>query len=287
VQYWLPIVGVAMDQMLAVAQCAEQQGFAGVTLADHVVVPVRYASRHPSGETPFDHRADFPDVFASFAAMAAVTTRLRFLSYVYVATMREPFSLAKQAGTVALLSQQRLALGLGAGWLREEIALLGHDPRTRGPRLDEMIEVMQRFWREGTVAHHGRFYDFDAVGMYPVPGRSPPIWIGGKSTAALRRAARHDGWVGMDYELSEIPGLLAELREERARCARTATDRPFETFVTARAPPSVELYAQLAAWGVTGTAALAWPYGDPAYDSLAVKQAAVAEFAATYIRNAT
>jgi probable F420-dependent oxidoreductase len=283
-QFWLPVVGVAIDQVLEVARCAERRGYAGVTLADHVIVPVEYRSRHPSGDTPFDHRAEFPDPLTTIAAMAAVTTRLRFLTYVYVATMREPFSLAKQAGTVAQLSQGRFALGIGAGWLLEEIELLGFDAHSRGRRMDEMIEVMRRFWREGVVEFHGEFYDFAPVGMFPQPRREAPIWIGGKSTAALRRAARNDGWVGMNYDLDEIPGLLDQLRNERTRADAEARARtPFETLVTANAAPGAELYAHLESMGVTSTVALAWPFGDPAYSPLERKLDAIEAFADRYL----
>src|SRR5262249_47452194 len=132
--FWLPIIGEDTGQLLEIARAAEAAGFAGVALADHVGVPTSFASKHPSGETPFDHRANFPAPLTCIAAMAAVTTRLRFLTYVYVLPMRDPFSVAKQAGTVSLLSEGRLVLGVGAGWLLEEIALLGFDPHTRGRR---------------------------------------------------------------------------------------------------------------------------------------------------------
>jgi probable F420-dependent oxidoreductase len=283
-QFWLPIVAVELDQIAEVARCAERRGYAGVTLADHVVVPVRYASRHPSGDTPFDHRAEFPDPLTTIAAMSAVTTKLEFLTYVYVATMREPFSLAKQAGTVAGLSGNRLRLGLGAGWLLEEIQLLGFDPHTRGQRMDEMVDVMRRFWRDGVVEFHGTFYDFDPVGMFPQPRNPVPIWIGGKSPAALRRAAQNDGWVGMNYDIEEIPGLLAQLTEERTKVSAERRSRmPFEMLVTANAAPSAELYSQLESLGVTSTVALAWPFGDPAFAPLERKLTAIEEFADRYL----
>jgi probable F420-dependent oxidoreductase len=283
-EYWLPIVGVELEQVVEIARCAERRGYAGVTLADHVVVPVRYASRHPSGDTPFDHRAEFPDPLTTIAAMSAATTRLRFLTYVYVATMREPFSLAKQAGTVARLSGDRLRLGLGAGWLLEEIELLGFDPRTRGRRMDEMLDVVRAFWRDGVVEYHGAFYDFEPVGMYPQPRSPVPIWIGGRSSAALRRAACNDGWVGMNYDLDEIPDLLAGLAREREIASAGRRSRaPFETLVTANAAPSAELYSRLESLGVTSTVALAWPFGDPSFAPLERKLAAIEDFADRYL----
>lgn len=282
--FWLPIIGEDASQLLELARSAEAAGFTGVAIADHVVIPRGYASKHPSGETPFDHLASFPDPLTSIAAMAAVTTRLRFLTYVYVLPMRDPFSVAKQAGTVALLSDHRLVLGVGAGWLEEEIATLGFDSRTRGRRMDEMIDVMRRFWRDGTAEFHGEFYDFGPAGMYPAPGRSLPVWIGGRSDAALRRAARNDGWVGMNYDPEEIPGLLRKLADERRRHVEaTGASGPFETLVLSNAAPSRELYRDLAAQGVTSTIAVAWPFADPAFASLERKCAAIEAFGAEYL----
>src|SRR2546430_10223363 len=130
------------SQLLDIARAAEQMGFAGIAVADHVAVPDGFTSVHPSGENPFHHRTNFPDPLTTIAAMAAVTTRLRFMPYVYILPMREPFSVAKQAGTVAMLSDYRFVLGVGAGWLREEIVLLGHEPRRRGQRTGPMNDIL-------------------------------------------------------------------------------------------------------------------------------------------------
>jgi probable F420-dependent oxidoreductase len=239
---------------------------------------------HPSGENPFLPTTNFPDPFTTIAAMAAVTTSLRFLPYVYVLPMRDPFTVAKQAGTVAMLSNYRFALGVGAGWLREEITLLGQDPGTRGKRMDEMISVLRGFWDDGTTEFHGRHFDFGPTSMYPQPTQHVPIWVGGKSEAAIRRAARNDGWLGMNYGLDEISMLLANLREERKRALEAGRDPdlPFETLVIANAMPTRELYADLESQGVTSTLALAWPVGDPAFGSFDAKRDAMQAFASTY-----
>jgi alkanesulfonate monooxygenase SsuD/methylene tetrahydromethanopterin reductase-like flavin-dependent oxidoreductase (luciferase family) len=150
--------------------------------------------------------------------------------------------------------------------------------------MDEMLDVMRVFWRDGVAECHGTFYDFDAVGMFPQPRNPVPIWIGGKSAAALRRAARNDGWVGMNYDLDEIPGLLARLTQERASAsAEQRLPTPFETLVTANAEPSAELYSRLESLGVTSTVALAWPFGDPAFAPLERKLTAIEEFADRYL----
>lgn len=279
-RYWLCVMFEDNSQLLDIARFAEEVGFHGIAVADHVAVPHGFTSVHPSGESPFVPTTNFPDPFTTMAAMAAVTTRLHFLPYVYVLPMREPFSVAKQAGTVAMLSDNRFALGVGAGWLREEFELLGHDPRTRGARMDEMITIIRGFWDQGTFEFHGRHFDFGPTSMYPKPDHHVPIWVGGKSDAALRRAARNDGWLGMNYPLDEIDVLLGKLADERKRVAdEKGGDRPFETMVIPNALPSRELDAELEGKGVTSTIALAWPVGDPAFASLDAKRDAMATYA--------
>lgn len=284
-QYWMAYMFEDTSQMLDVARAADELGFAGIVLADHVAVPEGFASVHPSGENPFDIRTHFPDPFTSIAAMATVTTRLRFMPYVYILPMREPFSVAKQSGTVAALAQHRLSLGVGVGWLREEIELLGQDPATRGRRTDEMIEILRRFWRDGVAEFHGEFYDFGPTGMYPLPGGPIPIWIGGKSKVAMARAVRNDGWLGMNYDLDEIEVLLAALRDARARAFDAGDDpaRPFETMVIPNVLPTPQIFDELAAKGVTSTVCMPWNLGDPATASVGFKLDAMAVFAKTFI----
>lgn len=287
-QFWMPYMFEDTSQMLEVARAADELGFAGIALADHIAMPKDFRSVHPSGENPMDHTGFFPDPFTSIAAMATVTTRLRFMPYVYILPMREPFSVAKQAATVAALSQHRLALGVGVGWLREEIELLGQDPATRGRRTDEMIEVLRRFWRDGTAEFHGEFYDFGPTGMYPLPGGPIPVWIGGKSDTALARAARNDGWLGMNYDLDEIDVLLGRLAVARERAAGSGLDpdRPYEVMVIPNALPSPTLYDDLEAKGVTTTIGMPWFPGDPAFVSVGAKLDAMATFADTFLRGA-
>ena len=279
--FWLAVMFEDNSQLLDIARAAEEMGFAGIAVADHIAVPHGFTSVHPSGANPFDPRSNFPDPLTTIAAMAAVTTRLRFMPYVYILPMRDPFSVAKQAGTVAMLSDYRFVLGAGAGWLREEIEVLGYEPRGRGKRMDEMIEIIRGFWRGGTTEFHGEFYDFGPTSMFPTPERPIPIWVGGKSDAALRRAARNDGWVGMNYDLDEIDQLLPKLRAERARHvdAGGIADVAFETLVIANALPTRDLYRSLEDKGVTSTVCIGWALGDPSAATLSAKLASMETFA--------
>lgn len=284
-RYWMAYMFEDTSQMLEIARAADELGFAGIALADHIAVPEGFSSVHPSGENPFDPRSHFPDPFTSIAAMATVTTRLGFMPYVYILPMREPFSIAKQAGTVAELSQHRLALGVGVGWLREEIELLGFDPATRGRRTDEMIEILRRFWRDGVAEFHGEFYDFGPTAMFPVPGGPIPIWIGGKSRVALDRAARNDGWLGMNYSLEEIDVLLGALHDARARSFDAGVDRtkPFETMVIPNVMATPKIFDELAEKGVTSTVCMPWNLGDRAIAPVGAKIDAMAAFAEQFI----
>ncbi len=286
VDYWLSYICEDSAQSVEVAIAAEAAGFRGVALADHVCVPLRFDSNHPSGgPTPFDHRTDFADPLITATAILASTTRLEVMTYVYVLPMREPFSVASQVATLDVLSGGRFRFGVGAGWLTEEIALLGYPVRGRGRRMDEMLKIIRRLWTEEAVAHAGEFFEFESIGITPKPTRPVPIWVGGKSPAALARAARHDGWLGMNYDLPEIYTLLDALRGqlELRRAATGEDEKDFQIFVIANQEPSEILYKDLASHGVTATMGQAWPYGDQSVASVQAKTRAISAFGERFI----
>jgi len=168
--------------------------------------------------------------------MAAVTTRLRFLTYVYVLPMREPFSVAKQVTTLAMQSNYRVVLGVGTGWMLEEITLLGHQAQRRGRRMDEMIAILRDFWDDGLRPLPASSIASNVTGQFPAPHGAFHL-DRRQSDAALRRAARNDGWAGMNYDMEEIPALLATLDLERRRHLERHGDSgaPFHRLVI-RAP---------------------------------------------------
>jgi probable F420-dependent oxidoreductase len=147
--------------------------------------------------------------------MAAVTTRLRFATAVYVATLRDPIALAKAVSTAAVISRGRVSCGFGSGWMREEFEVVGQSFADRGRRLDEIIDVLRILWSGEMVAHSGRYYSFDAVRMSPAPSQPIPVWLGGNSAPAMRRAVRHDGWIGSYTGLPQIIGDVAKIRSLR------------------------------------------------------------------------
>ena len=280
--YWLYLNDMPEQQLVGVAQAAENAGFRGVAIADHVAVPVDFdRTAHPSGHAPFDHRSSFPDPLVTAATLLASTQKLEVMSYVYILPMREPFSVAKQVATLATLSGDRFRFGVGAGWMLEEISLLGHPVPGRGRRLDEMLEIIRAFWTRESVEFHGEFFDFGPAGMAPRPEQPVPIWVGGKSRAALARAVRHDGWLGMNYALDETWKLLETLQTLRHDAEATGT---FETFVIPNATPSPTLYDELEGRGVTGTMGFAFDVTDPALAEIEAKRDAIEGFAETFIR---
>jgi probable F420-dependent oxidoreductase len=260
-KFWQVVSFAEPEQLLDVARAAEAAGFHGILLSDHLFFPEKLVSRYPyaaDGRPGFDATTPFPDPWATIAAMAAVTTRLRFATMVYILPLRHPLEVAKTVGTVALLSGGRVALGCGAGWIREEYDALGVDFATRGRRFDEMIGVLRTLWGGGMVEHHGPCFDLPRLAMSPAPPAPIPIWIGGLAPAALRRAARlGDGWIGTGQTPDEAAHLLAELARLRREAGRASA--PFETIVPLAVPPDPDVLRRLEReHGMTATTA--WPF---------------------------
>jgi probable F420-dependent oxidoreductase len=195
-RFWLSLNFEPWDELLELAKGAEDFGFEGIVLPDHIVVPSGDTTPHPTGY-PLKPDEPFLEPLIAFSAMASVTTRLRFLSYVIVVPLRDPFLLAKQLATLAVLSRNRVVLGAGTGWLREEFEVIGQGWHDRGKRMDEGLDIMVDFWKDGWAERRGNHFDLPRSGMFPVPPSVIPIWVGGHSRAAARRAARFDGYLPM------------------------------------------------------------------------------------------
>jgi probable F420-dependent oxidoreductase len=224
VRFWLSLNFEPWDELLDLARMAEELGYEGVVLPDHIAVPTGDTTPHPTGY-PLQPEEEFLEPLVAFAAMASVTTRLRFLTAVLVVPLRDPFLLAKQLGTLARLSGDRVVLGTGVGWLKEEFDLLGLGWNDRGPRMDEMLDLMLDFWQDGWGQPRGDFYQARRSGMFPAPRAPIPVWIGGKSAPAMRRAARFDGYIPMRVYDDVARAEFAEV--ERMRRVR-GFDGPFE-----------------------------------------------------------
>ena len=209
-----------VDELLAIARTADECGYDAISIPDHVVDLERLETPYPytpDGKRRWEHSADWPDPWVLAGAMAAVTTSIHFYTSVYVAALRSPHQVAKSVGTAAVLSGNRVALGVGVGWCREEFELMGQDFGTRGKRTDEALDLLAELWSPGWNSHQGEFYPTPRLVMEPTPTARIPIYVGGLSEAGMRRAARHDGWIGDLYTTDEAAGharRLAEIREE-------------------------------------------------------------------------
>jgi probable F420-dependent oxidoreductase len=284
-KFWLSLAVTEMDQLIELAKLAEDLGYAGVTLADHLVKPRDIASRYPYTEdgSPF-WQADepFPDPWVLFAAMAQETTRLRFMTNVYVLPMRDPFTVAKLLSSAAALSGDRIVLGAGTGWMEEEFTLTGREFARRGRRTDEMIEVIAKLLSGECVDHRGEFYQFDAVRMTPAAAHPIEVRIGGLNRLGLRRAARHDGWLGLGHTPEEVQDIVSFLRSERQRLGRE--QRPFDVMI-AHYPASPETgdYERYRDAGVDSVNVPPWRYRGIVESSFDEKRRSMEDFAEHYI----
>jgi len=244
-KFWQALSYERTEFLVPLAKTCEELGFEGVLLADHVVGHAEIESKYPysynDGESNFVAQTEFPETFAAICAMAAVTSRLRFNTQIYIAPLRHPIHLAKSLATASVLSQGRVVLGAGVGWLREEFTALGEDFDNRGRRLDEMIAVMRKLWSGDMVEHRGEFYAFDALRMLPAPVVPVPIMVGGLHPRVLERAgALCDGWITPGNTPEEFDAIYATIERHRADHGRS--EGPFEYIVAAPEPGQLEQY---------------------------------------------
>ena len=244
---------VAANEIVEVSVEAERLGFDGISFPDHVVFPLDHRSEYPytkDGSTPWDEWMDFPDPFAVMGAVAAATQRLQLLTGILVLPLRHPLLTAKATATIDVLSGGRLALGIGVGWLREEFEALGVNYRRRGRMTDEAVELLRRLWSGQPTAHEGENYSFPALTVQPAATGKIPIYVGGTSEAALRRAARlGDGFiptVGTSDETRAMLERVAHLRHEYGR-----EDVPFEVVASAASVDKAEELNKLEEIGIT------------------------------------
>ncbi|WP_323449426.1 LLM class F420-dependent oxidoreductase [Streptomyces yaizuensis] len=204
---WEAAAGPA--DLAEVARAADRTGFAYIAVCDHVAIPRRLAGAMSTV---------WYDPVATLSFLAAVTERVRLLSHVAVVGLRHPLITAKQYATLDHLSGGRLILGVGAGHVPEEFAALGADFAGRGRILDECLDALRAaLGPEEFPAFTGDRFAFRDLGQRPRPAQERvPIWVGGSSPAALRRAAeRGDGWLPQGDPRPVLPGRIARLRALR------------------------------------------------------------------------
>jgi probable F420-dependent oxidoreductase len=204
---------------------AEDAGFDSVFAVEHVVWPTEYSSTYPyaaSGRLPGNPSTKLPDPLIWMTWVAAVTTRLRFMTGVLILPQRNPLVLAKEVATLDHLSGGRIELGIGVGWLKEEFAALGVPFGKRGKRADEYVAAMRALWATDDASFDGEFVSFAGVSSNPKPQRGTvPIIVGGHSEAAAKRAGRlGDGFfpsIGTQVDILPLLDLVHRTAEAAGR----------------------------------------------------------------------
>ena len=208
---------------IPLAKAAEAAGYHAMTIPDSIAYPFESDSTYPytpDGSREFLENKAFIESFVLTAALCAVTTRLHFNHFVLKLPIRPPALVAKQAGSLAALFDNRLGLGVGTSPWREDYELMNVPYARRGKRMDECIDIIRGLTSGEYFEYHGEFYDIPKTKMTPAPSQPVPILIGGHADAALRRAARNDGWMhggGDPEELDALLKKLAAFREEEGR----------------------------------------------------------------------
>jgi probable F420-dependent oxidoreductase len=220
--------GVCADPawMVSFARHAEGLGFESLYVVEHVVVQAGYDERYPyssTGRMPLPDDCPIPDPLDLLAFLAAATERIVLGTGILVAPEHHPLQLAKRVATVDVLSGGRMRLGVGVGWMREELEALGVDFASRGRRMDEIIEAVRAVWAADEAAFDGEFFSFERIVSRPRPVRAGgvPIHVGGHAPAAARRAGRlGDGFqpLGLDDDaLADRVAVMRTAAEEAGR----------------------------------------------------------------------
>ena len=258
-------------EIIDIARAADDLGYDGIAIPDHVVNLQTLDTPYPytkDGQRRWQPFTDWPDPWVLVGALAQVTTRLRFVTTVYIPAMRNPYSAAKAIGTAAVLASGRVELGIGVGWCREEFALMGERFDARGRRTDEIIDLMRALWTPGWTEFDGEFYPTPPLEMEPTPPPIP-VYAGGLSDAALRRAARNDGWIGDLISTDQAIEAVGRVRELRAEAGLTMDDFTVITPLTDAFAPAH--YQRAADAGITGIITMPWMFYGGADATLAEK----------------
>jgi len=237
-----------------VARLAEDLGYHSVFVADHVVMPRSLASKYPysrDGGFPYDPDQNWLDPLVALGYLAGRTTTIRIGTSITVLPMRHPIITAKQVATADHLSNGRVIFGVGVGWMAEEFDLLGERFEDRGRRMDEYLALVKMLWTEKNPTFSGQYFRVKDCAVTPKPVQKPhvPVWIGGDSAVALRRAARFgDGWHSAGTSLADLPGKLRVLDEALAAAGRDRKNFVVSAFPTDRF--TIDVVRQFAAHGV-------------------------------------
>jgi probable F420-dependent oxidoreductase len=233
----LSVYDITAPDLLDLARAADEVGFDAIWLGEHLVLPVGYASEHPTqGNSSHEHitgpivspDTELVDPLVALAAVAGATRRICLATGIYILPLRHPLVTARAAATLHEVSGGRFLLGVGAGWLEEEFRALDVPFDARRGRFAESLDVLRAAWEGGPFEHHGENYDFEQIQISrrPIP---VPVILGGNKPVALRRAAQlGDGWFSSGTpDFDDAVRLVRELRALRRELGRPEEYRCF------------------------------------------------------------
>ena len=250
-KFWLVLMGVAeVDQLVALSQHAEDCGFHGVTVADHLVMPAKFTTKYPyseGGEWFWPVETPWPDPWVTLGVIGGATKHIKLATNIYLAALRDPFTAARAISAVDAFAPGRAICGVSAGWLKEEYDAVGVPFETRGKRLDELIAVMRKLWTGDAVSYQGEIFNFNDVLMRPAPANPIPILCGGSAAPALRRAARNDGWLGLPMTVADNVAIVERMLDMRVEQGLPRTG--FTPVLSLAEPLTMDAIAKLDAVG--------------------------------------
>jgi probable F420-dependent oxidoreductase len=281
-KFTLAVAMNPLDQLVDLARTAEECGFASIALPDSLFFAEETAGHYPytpDGSRFWTAETPWTDPLIAAAAMGAATSRIRFYTQVLKLNPRNPVLLARQVGSVAVLTGNRFGLGVGLGWSPEESQWCGGFFDHRGRRADEAIEIIKLILGGGMVSYDGEFYSFGRLRMSPAPSEPVPIYVGGHTEAGLRRAARvGDGWTSAMITFDDLRETIATLEKLRTEYGRTGD--PFEIQAVCVDRFGLDGYRQQADIGVTDAIVMPWVFDGVPFDGpLAAKQDSLRRFA--------
>jgi probable F420-dependent oxidoreductase len=262
-RFHLAVQFLPMEDVRIFTVAADRLGYDGVYLSDHLFNPRELESKYtystaPDGAPFWEKETEWPDPMGLISFLAGQTTQITFTTGIYIAPVRDLITVAKSVGTAAVLSDNRVRLGVGVGWCKEEYEQTGQDFHNRGKRLDDMIPALRALWQGGWVEYHGSHYDVPECQMNPAPTRQVPILGGGDSQPALRRATTLcAGWINTGAAFpDEAFAQVATVHEHLAKADRSTDD--YSIYLAVKAFPDHDLFARLEEAGVTDLLCAPW-----------------------------
>ncbi len=240
------------DHYLPLAKAAEDAGFDGITIPDSICYPKEAGSKYPynkDGSREFLESVPFLESLIAVAAMAAVTEKIRFATFVYKLAVRQAAVVAKQVQSIQQLSGNRFDFGVGISPWEEDFAICQVPWKRRGKRLDEQIDILRGLETGEFFGYQGEIHQMPDNKMCPAPTQPTPILIGGHTDVALKRAARADGWMCAGLDMEQLAGHIARISELRDEYDRA--DHPYKVFTTGANAFSKEGIDALQKVGVT------------------------------------